>query len=362
MKKEFPLITIQGDAFNKGHEYGEKCKSLIDLRMSTLRSLFDSQDYFGVSWEKAIEKAKGYHHYIEKYAPHIVEEMRGIAVGADRTYDVIVFLNAVYEFFSLKVDGVWNGCTTASALPEITKEKNTIIGQNDDWNEIFQKASILLRIEQKSGPDILQFTEAGTVGGNGINSAGIGLCANSLQSSGWSVNGVPHLILKRGILNSTNFSNAIRAVSSAKRCSSHNYLITHIDGECIDIETTPYTANFIFPDRGFLTHTNHFVVTNSEITDNKVSRSPNTLIRKHRADKILSGETGSVSVDTFRRMFTDHFSKPHSICRHPDLERHKLHQMQTNASMIIDMTNSKMIISHGPPCLGGYEEVDIWSS
>lgn len=54
-------------------------------------------------------------------------------------FRIIVFLNVVYDFFSLKVDGVWNGCTTVPVLPKATSDKNTIIGQNDDWNdELFQ--------------------------------------------------------------------------------------------------------------------------------------------------------------------------------------------------------------------------------
>ncbi len=358
--KTFPQVTIHGMPYDRGHEYGEKCKDIIRLRLEIIRSLFNTEDYFGVSWKEAVERAKKYQEHIEHYDSSIIEEMEGIAEGSNNTLDLIVFLNSVYEFFSLKVDGVWNGCTTVSLLPERTREMNTIIGQNDDWNELFQQTHILLRIRQEEGPDIFQFTEAGTVGGNGVNSAGIGLCANSLLSSGWSMEGVPHLILKRGILSSTNFSDAMKAVTSARRCSSHNYLITHVHGECVDIEATPQTANFIFPHQGFLTHTNHFVSSNPHITDNKVLKSPDTLIRKHRADKILASEEESLSIESLKTVFTDHFSKPHSICRHGDEKLPQMRQMQTNASMIIDMTNSKMIISHGPPCSNQYQEVNIW--
>ncbi len=358
---KFPQISIQGAPYERGHEYGSKCAKLIAKRVEILRSLIDSEDYFGLSWEKAVRKAEECQKHVERYDARMIEEMEGISEGANTTFDVILFLNSVYEFFSLKVDGVWSGCTTIAALPECTEERTTLIGQNDDWSELFQQTHILLRIKQKEGPDIFQFTEAGTIGGNGINSAGIGLCANSLLSSGWSMEGIPHLFIKRGILSSSNFVDAIKAVTAVPRCSSHNYLVTHVDGECVDIEATPKTADFIFPSTGFLTHTNHFTANNPKVTDNKVLKSPDTLIRKHRADKILSSEVGSLSIESFKRVFTDHFSKPHSVCRHPDEKLPSLRQMQTNASMIIDLTNVRMMISHGPPCINQYQEVSIWN-
>ncbi len=357
----FPLFTINGDSYERGKKYGSNCRTIIQKRIDTLQRLVKDQGYFGYSWAQIVEKAQEFHSYIEAYDSSIIEEMRGIAAGADIAFEIVLFLNVVYEFFSLSIDGVWSGCTTVSMLPTRTEKKNTIIGQNDDWNELFQPFHILLRIEQDVGPNILQFSEAGTIGGNGVNSAGIGLCANSLLSGGWSMNGVPHLVLKRGVLNSSNYADAIRAITAPKRCSSHNYLITHVDGECIDIEAAPHTVDFLFPEDGFLTHTNHFVSKNPQITDYKVKQSPDTVVRKHRADKILSSEKEPSTMDSVKNLLKDHFSRPHSICRHPDEKLPKLNQIQTNASMVIDMSNSVLLISRGPPCLSDYQEIDIWN-
>ena len=308
-----------------------------------------------MSWDLAVEKSKQFVPYVEKYNPEFLEEIQAMGEGSDQKQDTIFFLNVVYEYFSRRVPGVWSSCTSISVMPHMTKDGVTLAGQNDDWNEAFQKTSIVLRVKRKSKPDILQFCDAGTLGGNGVNSAGIALCANSLLSGGWSFDGVPHYFLKRGVLDSEFYADAISAITAADRCNSHNFLLTHVDGLGVDIEATPGDMNLIYPDDGFIAHANHFVVQNPQIQDLKVARSPDSIIRQMRAEQQIRTELGEISIDTMKRIFVDHIGKPGSICRHPDDRLPSLSQMQTNASYIFDMTNRRFLIAQGPPCISEYE-------
>ncbi len=359
MSREFPLIEVEGTPNSIGLQYGEKCRPLIQRRLQVMKQLFQNGDLFDFKFEKAIECSQKFLPFIQKYNPEFIEEMNALADGAELDKNDILFLNVLYEFFSRKIPGVWDRCTTLFVKPDVTSDGITIIGQNDDWNEMFREFMILLKIRQKSKPDIIQLCDAGTIGGNGINNSGIALCANSIISGGWSFEGVPHLLIKRGILNSQNLADSIAAITSVPRCSSHNFLLAHSDGEGIDIEATPTQCNFIFPEEGFITHSNHFVSQNPHIHDYKVLRSPDTLLRKQRADTILNEEKGRISLSTIKRVFTDHFSKPHSVCRHPNSQTPPINQMQTNASMIVDMTNRELHLSNGPPCINEYNIYEI---
>ncbi|MGY5881417.1 MAG: C45 family peptidase [Candidatus Thorarchaeota archaeon] len=359
MVVEFPIYEIGGSASERGLQYGQLCKSLIHNRLDLIRSLFDSGGYFDFEWNDALKNSKKFLPFIEEYDPELVEEMNSVAEGAELKPDEILFLNVSYEYFSRLVHGVWDRCTTIAVTPSATTEGVTFIAQNDDWNEVFQQFMILLHIKQDSKPDIFQHCDAGTLGGNGINSAGVALCANSLLSGGWTFKGIPHLFVKRKILNSENMVDAVSAITSIKRCSSHNYLLAHSDGEGIDVESAPQECNFIFPEDGFITHTNHFVSNNPRIYDYKVQRSPDTLLRKHRADTILKEETGNITTDTIKRVFTDHFSRPHSICRHPNKRLSPMKQMQTNASLIFNMTQRTLEITRGTPCENEYITYEV---
>ncbi|MGM0686886.1 MAG: C45 family autoproteolytic acyltransferase/hydrolase [Promethearchaeati archaeon] len=350
----FPLIEIQGNSTERGFEYGTKCRDLINRRIDILRNIIKSNIFFNVTWSDVLKKAKIFLSSIRQYDPQIVEELDDIAEGAERSFDEILLLNVIYEFFSLNVDGVWSGCTAVAITPESSLKSKTIVGQNDDWNEVFQDVSVLLKIDQEQGPRIVQFCDAGTIGGNGFNSEGISLCGNSLLSNNWNWKGIPHMILKRGALNAMTLSDAIRAITSARRCSSHNYLLAHSQGEAVDIETAPHEVSFLMPQEGILTHSNHFVTQKPNIQDLKVNKSPNSIIRKHRSSKLLQKKNGSITVDTVKEMFRDHFDFPHSICRHPSPENTAFHQIQTNASIIMDLTNSRLFLTRGTPCKNEY--------
>jgi isopenicillin-N N-acyltransferase-like protein len=355
----FPLIEIQGSTADRGFQYGKECKSLIDERIQILRNLFDASNIFDMSWDLALEKSKKFVPSVERCDPEQLEEIRGIAEGSGHKENMIFFLNVVYEFFSRKVPGVWSGCTAIAAMPQVTKDGVTLIGQNADWNEAFQGTLIILRMKRKSKPDVLQVCDAGTLGGNGVNSAGIALCANSLLSSGWSFEGVPHYFLKRGVLASEYFTDAISAITAANRCNSHNYLLAHVDGLAVDIEATPNEMNLIYPDEGFIVHANHFVAQNPLIKDLKVAQSPDSIIRQMRADQQMRSDLGEITIESMKRIFMDHVGTPGSICRHPDERKPLMSQMQTNASYIFDLTNRKFLVARGHPCENQYNVLEF---
>jgi isopenicillin-N N-acyltransferase-like protein len=359
VSSSYPVVEINGTPFERGQQHGSKCKKVIDLRIEILKNLVENTQIFNLDWQEAQERGSRFIPHIDEYDSSLLPEMEGLADGADRPFEEVVLLNVIYELFSLNRAGVWSACTTLAATPEATKTGHTLMGQNDDWNIAFRDLFVVLRIEQTDGPTILQFCDAGTIGGNGLNSAGIGLCGNSILSGGWSYEGVPHMLLKRGALSKGKLTEATAAITAARRCSSHNYLLGSAEGEAIDLETTPNLVTYIPTEQGIVSHTNHFTVAREELRDCRVDVSPETVFRYIRAKKILHENLGNISVETIKGIFRDHFDRPYSICRHPEPHLPPMKQSQTNASMIMDLSERSLWLLKGLPCQGKYLRLDV---
>jgi isopenicillin-N N-acyltransferase-like protein len=81
------------------------------------------------------------------------------------------------------------------------------------------------------------------------------------------------------------------------------------------------------------------------------------VIRSHRAARLFQERRGDLEFNTIKDILTDHFGYPGSICRHRDEHLHRYEQWETLTSMIIDLTEAKMLYTAGPPCSHPYETV-----
>lgn len=132
----------------------------------------------------------------EQVAPHLVEEMRGIAEGAGVTFAEILTLNVRGEFVydhqrpaktaSAAVGAVdderdaVDGCTSFFLTGEGCGTGHTLVGQNWDWRTRTAGTTLIVRVVQDPLPTVIMQVEAGQVGRHGANSAGISLNANGL--------------------------------------------------------------------------------------------------------------------------------------------------------------------------------------
>src|SRR5690606_26494230 len=102
---------------------------------------------------------------IEAFDASYVEEMRGIAEGADVPFEHIVVINARREllmYARMQPDTLApDGCTAAVVLPEMSADGVLMHGQNWDWRVECAQTCIVMHIVRDDGPDILVFTEAG---------------------------------------------------------------------------------------------------------------------------------------------------------------------------------------------------------
>jgi isopenicillin-N N-acyltransferase-like protein len=136
-------------------------------------------------------------------------------------------------------------------------------------------------------------------------------------------------------------------------------VIAHRDGEAIDVECTPFDTFFLYPKEGILAHSNHFLSPNIRIKDTGKFLLPDTVIREHRAYRLLHARREELQSDTIKEVLKDHFGHPNSICRHRDERLNPNEQWETLTSMIIDLNEGKMLYTNGPPCCNSYETVSM---
>lgn len=359
-----PVVEITGvDARERGRQYGEAARHQIERGIEFYGEAFARSA--GLQWSEVLERSVGWIPMIEAYLPEILEEVRGIAEGANRRFEEILALNARGELSTQNPfagrDKADEGCSSFALLPEATGDGHTYCGQNWDWRAGIADTVMVLRIVQPGKPTVIAQVEAGQVGRHGVNSAGLALNANGLGGARFKAGlGMPGTFVRRKILESWTLYDALQAVFRVTQRFSTNLLLTHRDGFAIDVETTPGRHGWMYPEDGVLVHTNHFVAfTPPQIDGSYKPADVDSLYRRPRIQKGLRGirEAGSPKMvhKVVRATMSDHFSHPHSVCCHPDPLENALDRYLTVISSLVDLTTGEYRLTHGAPCENEYE-------
>ena len=362
-RKTFRLISVGGDSYECGYQHGSQAKSLVRENVDLYLRLWKTSK--GLDRRLVLGKTREFIPVIERYDPDILEELRGVADGAELSLEEIIALNARYEFiWAERLGAVPSECTSMVALPEATKSGHTLLAQNWDYLAEVSDRCIILEIRQKDKPNIVMHTEAGIIGQKGLNSAGIGIVVNALMTDKDRFEpAVPFWLMCRKVLNSESFGSALSAILNCKRAVSGNIIVAHADGVAVDVEATSKDFAFIFPDKGVIAHANHFVnlrLTLS-VTDKFVTEDPSSVYRLLRAKSFLDQKKTDLTIADFKQILSDHFGKPNSICLHVDPKTEVAEPEETVASVIMNLSTRTLFISNGPPCEGEYEEFNFKS-
>lgn len=324
MVTPFPLISVSGTPYERGRQYGRAARERV-RRSAAMYS--GTLDRLGLDDAGKARLIDGFLGVIADFEPAYVEEMKGIADGAEVKLSEIVMINARTEVVakarmehaSRAAVPADEGCTGAVILPEASADGTLVHGQNWDWRAECVDTAIVLRVERDDGPDFLTFVEAGGLARSGLNAAGISITANYLESDlDHRQVGVPLVCLRRKVLEQEHVSAAFRAVAMAPKACSNNMMIASAEGFALDFECAPNEAFLVYPDDGMIVHANHFTspIALAKLVDRGVTRFPDTLYRDWRVRKLLK-ETAKPGMDDLKRALADDFAAPFSVCRPP---------------------------------------------
>lgn len=360
---ELPILDLQGNAYERGLRHGLLFKTLIARNLQIYLRRFQLEG--GLQLREVLHRARQYIPVIEGAHPQYLEEMLGVAEGSGFSLEEIAVLNTRYELLYSEASrieklrrGIFN-CTAFAISRELTMEKHLLMGQNWDWLPGVQ--GLVLKVRQAHKPDMLCFTQAGVVGGHiGMNSAGLGLLVNGLYSDvdHWEHLKEPFHVRCRRILESESIEQAVKSIIEGRRACSMNFLLAQATEPeaIINIEATPLSTRSIYPERGLLTHANHFedpdVLAVQDMNDKRL----HSCHRKARMQALLL-EGRPLTVERAKRILSDHDGYPFGICCHIDESLPEEEHYQTVASVVMDLHELRLEIAAGPPCSNPYRTI-----
>lgn len=338
----YPFLTLTGTARERGYQYGSQVPELIKKNIAFYRTMFEG---FGVPWETAGKISKKFEPFIRDYYPEALEEISGVAEGANLSYEDILTINCRSEILFAKPDGY----TTFGILPEQSCDGHTYLGQTWDWLKPARDTTVILEVHVEGQPKILIAVEAGIIGGKGLNSEGIGVCLNAL-STGKGGLGVPLHILYRAILAQTNISNALEAVTQTQRAGCGNFAIGSAQGFLMCVEYTPENFDVLMPIDKPMCHTNHYLSPLFRPQDTFKRDLTETFVRLNRLERLAYGLKRPFTQKDMWRILSDHANYPDSICSHQDPKDPVTRRFCTIYTLVMDLNERTFCITEGEPC------------
>ena len=358
-ENSIPIIELEAsDPKQRGRAYGEAARNRIQTILDVYREIF--QRTTGETWDEIMARGQQFLGKARDFAPDLVEEIHGIAEGANRTFEDIFLLNTRSEII-FNPQTLAQECTTLAALPEVTLDSDTLLAQNWDWFREVENCQVILKIGRREDkPAMVTFTEAGQLAKIGMNGAGIGLVVNNLISDQPRV-GVPWIFITRRILEASHLAQALGCVLNTDRAHSINFLIGYAGGEAVDLETSPVEEHILWPQNGILAHSNHYLQSGVKFKDLKPLRDPylSTYLRHQRTLKGLASLEDNIDVPGIQSILRDHMDKPFSVCAHRNPVVEPMKQIVTCLSIVMNLNRRQIHYTQGNPCRSNFQTLEL---
>lgn len=367
MNHSLPVVEISGTAAQRGQQYGEAVRDRLEAALGYYAEAFGESS--GLTWQQVTSRAERWLEPVRGYAPELLEEMRGIADGAGVGLLDVLALNArgevIYDdsFVRMREDEEpAEGCTSFAAYGPASGDGHVWAGQNWDWRAGVADTLVMLRIVQPPKPTLIMQVEAGQIGRQGANSAGIAFNANGLGGRFDDTVGLPQTVVRRSVLDQDNISDALRVLCRSRAHIASNALLTCREGFAVDLETTPAGHGWMYPTDGLLVHGNHYQAgVPAAFGDGYRPLAADSLVRVPRAEEGLRRLRESTGADESRKLIrhamSDHLGFPESLCTHTDPRRPAVRQWKTLVSSCVDLTAGDYHVTAGTPCDHEYQHL-----
>jgi hypothetical protein len=298
---------------------------------------------------------------IERSAPHLLEEVRGIADGAN-----VAFAD-LYAYQLIDEQWLFTGrllrerqpvsAEHCTALGVFAPQANPpILAQNMDIPKFYDGSQTLLFISGSGGAGVdCVWTIAGIIGAMGVNRHGVGVCCNTVSQLAHSLDGLPVAFIVRRILDHPTRADAVAFVKSVRHASGQNYTIGGPDGitslECSANMYLEYT-----PSPGIVFHTNHPVVNDeraqagpeADPADRPSGDPPTNSELRFEAISRGLGHSTSLTVETVKSLLSNAESL---VCA----TREAPSPSFTASSMVAELGSPPVVhITGGPPHQASY--------
>ncbi|KAF7562232.1 hypothetical protein G7046_g1910 [Stylonectria norvegica] len=343
-------VRCRGTPFEIGYQHGHEAKSKVHGSLAFYRALFQSS--CGLDWDAVrLEAAKFIPPLEQKHARYL-EEMRGIAKGADTDFIDILALNVRSEItFGLftaqpDVDVKLDGCT--SLAYKRGTDGLSFIAQNWDWMVEQMPDIFVCHVSQPDTglPDFTMVTEGGVIGKIGLNSNGVGVCLNAIRARGVAFGKLPIHLALRAVLESSSRDAAIQTLMAFGVAASAHILVGDQTGST-GLECTSLGIKTLEADKdGVITHSNHLLLHHSEVDEPPwLLDSPARAERMRKLIKQSLHTTSDLDTATLVALFKDEDGYPGSINRHQVGDS----ETETLFTIVMHLDAKSAVVSFGRP-------------
>ena len=336
-------IEVRGSAREMGRQIGEAARDQV--RGFSAVALERVRRTVRVTSEQAARIAHDSVSRARDYAPHMVEELEGVAESSGVSLQDLMLLQVRNQLHAANR----SGCTSFAVAPEANAAGASIAAQNWDNDPAWDPFTVVLTRRPDNAPDFMSVTQAGLVAYIGLNDRGIGCCLNTLPAPS-RAEGVPHYFTLRGIYEAESLDGAVHAVDRAERAIPASIMMTTPQGPA-NLEVTLDGVRVLTDDDGdgVITHTNHCLHPDLLAINDDFPELIESRPRKARVDRLLTEAGRPVTIEAMKAVLADHDRHPRSICRHPN-DDPGVGEWRTVLSVIIEADRGRMHLTRGNPC------------
>ncbi|MER3438805.1 MAG: hypothetical protein C4346_15120 [Chloroflexota bacterium] len=270
------VVTVYGDPRQRGQAQGEALRAVIGDGLG--RWLATIGQTHGVDPDDYLIEFLDTTHYLtamQRWAPAALEEIRGIAEGANQPIRRVLAYNLMdEEWYFGEERRQRQSLEGRTSLPHqctvvclrLPGSGVPVIAQTMDIPSVHDGTQVVLHHLPDDGPEMLIFSAAGMLGLMGVNAAGIGVVVNNLAMLPHSDRGLPVACVIRGILSCTTLAGAASFVTRVPHAVGQHYAIGSPEG----LASFEGAANGVVRDDRVVDrvlHTNHPLVHREVVGD-----------------------------------------------------------------------------------------------
>lgn len=346
-----PLVEVYGTHREMGCQIGEAQRAQVQHSIENAHLLIEqSYPTLELTWDGAIIQSRKYLPFAEERYPQYVDEMRGIAEGANVTFDDVMALNAME---AVTMDALHlTRCTSFAVNEECTADGHVLAAHNEDWVPEDENDVYVISAKPNDEPPFLAMTYGGLLPNVGFNAYGIAQLIDSVYPNDSRI-GIPRLVVSRAVLASRRLSGAIGRTLISHRAAGYNHLLVHDSGEIYSVEVSSRKFDILHGTDGYMVHTNHYLSQTMKEIEHEPEELISSRVRYFRANRLLR-QSSSHSIKSLQAIQKDHVNLPNSICNHNIDGIDPLDRENTISAMVIDLTSREMHIAWGNPCQNAY--------
>ena len=152
-----PVIEVSGTYRQVGQQIGSRMKDYLHGMSAAMRDHLPP----GVSWEALLQQSRLCLTHSRAVYPHLVEELEGIAEGAQVPFDD-VFLGMCEDLWeSAMWRGGAKGCTDFAARGSATADGSTLLAHTNDLGPESEADLVILKVRAGDDPEFLALSVGG---------------------------------------------------------------------------------------------------------------------------------------------------------------------------------------------------------